>query len=72
MVYHQYIATEKGGPEVLEWQEFEPGPPQYGEVAVKVEASGVLLADVLWQLGVVHQYIAKTLTEETSIDRVAP
>ena len=52
MVYHQYIATEKGGPEVLEWQEFEPGPPQYGEVAVKVEASGVLLADVLWQLGI--------------------
>ena len=52
MIYHQYVATEKGGPEVLEWQEFEPGPPQHGEVAVKVEASGVLLADVLWQLGI--------------------
>ena len=37
---------------MLEWQEFEPDPPQYGEVAVKVEASGVLLADVLWQLGI--------------------
>ena len=37
---------------MLEWQEFEPGPPQHGEVAVKVEASGVLLADVLWQLGI--------------------
>ena len=41
MKYHRYVATDKGGPEVLEWQEFEPGPPQYGEVAVKAEASGV-------------------------------
>jgi NADPH:quinone reductase-like Zn-dependent oxidoreductase len=52
MKYHRYVATDKGGPEVLEWQEFEPGLPQDGEVAVKVEASGVLLADVLWQLGI--------------------
>ncbi len=52
MINHRYVATEKGGPEVLEWQKFEPGPPQLGEVAVKVEASGVLLADVLWQLGI--------------------
>jgi NADPH:quinone reductase-like Zn-dependent oxidoreductase len=52
MIYHRYVATEKGGPEVLEWQEFEPGPAQQGEVAIKVEASGVLLADVLWQLGI--------------------
>jgi NADPH:quinone reductase-like Zn-dependent oxidoreductase len=37
---------------VLDWQEFEPGPPQPGEVSVKVEAAGVLLADVLWQLGI--------------------
>ena len=52
MIFHRYVATEKGGPEALKWQEFEPGPPQNGEVAVKVEASGVLLADVLWQLGI--------------------
>jgi NADPH:quinone reductase-like Zn-dependent oxidoreductase len=52
MIYNRYVATAKGGPEVLEWQEFEPGPPQHGEVAVKVEASGVLLADVLWQSGI--------------------
>ena len=52
MINHRHVATEKGGPEVLEWQEFEPGPPQHGEVAVKVEAAGVLLADVLWQLGI--------------------
>ncbi len=52
MKNHRYMATDKGGPEVLEWQEFEPAFPQDGEVAVKVEASGVLLADVLWQLGI--------------------
>lgn len=52
MTYRRYVATEKGGPEVLQWQEFEPGPPQHGEVAVKVEAAGVLLADVLWQSGI--------------------
>jgi NADPH:quinone reductase-like Zn-dependent oxidoreductase len=51
-MFHRYVATEKGGPEVLEWQEFEPAPLQNGEVAVRVEASGVLLADVLWQLGI--------------------
>ncbi len=52
MKYHRYVATAKGGPDVLEWQEFEPGLPQDGEVGLKVEASGVLLADVLWQLGI--------------------
>jgi NADPH:quinone reductase-like Zn-dependent oxidoreductase len=52
MINHRYVATEKGGPEVLEWQEFEPDPPQQGDVAVKVEAAGVLLADVLWQSGI--------------------
>ena len=52
MKYHRYAAIDKGGPEVLEWQGFEPGSPQHGEVAVKAEASGVLLADVLWQLGI--------------------
>jgi len=53
MINHRHVAIEKGGPEVLEWQEFEPDPPQHGEVAVKVEAAGVLLADVLWQSGIV-------------------
>jgi NADPH:quinone reductase-like Zn-dependent oxidoreductase len=52
MTYLRYVAAEKGGPEVLEWQEFEPSPPQQGEVAVRVEAAGVLLADVLWQSGI--------------------
>jgi NADPH:quinone reductase-like Zn-dependent oxidoreductase len=50
--YHHYLATTSGGPEVLEWQDFEPTPPGEGQVAVKVEACGVLLADVLWQLGI--------------------
>jgi NADPH:quinone reductase-like Zn-dependent oxidoreductase len=51
MMWYHYVATEKGGPEVLEWQGFEARPPQDREVAVRVEAAGVLLADVLWQMG---------------------
>jgi len=50
--WHHYVATKKGGPEILEWQSFEPRPPAEREVGVRVEASGVLLADVLWQLGI--------------------
>jgi NADPH:quinone reductase-like Zn-dependent oxidoreductase len=52
MKYHHFLAITEGGPEVLDWQEFEPASPEEGQIAVKVEASGVLLADVLWQLGI--------------------
>ncbi len=52
MKWHHYVATDNGGPEVLEWQDFEPGSIKDREVAVRVEASGVLLADVLWQMGI--------------------
>lgn len=52
MKNHRYVATDRGGPEVLEWQEFEPSSPQVGEIAVEVEASWLLLADVLWQMAV--------------------
>ena len=52
MNYHQQIATEKGGPEVLSWQIFIRAAPSDGEIGVKVEAAGVLLADVLWQMGI--------------------
>jgi NADPH:quinone reductase-like Zn-dependent oxidoreductase len=52
MKWHHYVATKKGGPEVLEWQDFQPRPLKDREVTVRVEASGVLLADVLWQMGI--------------------
>ncbi len=50
--YHHYVVNAKGGPEVLEWQSFEPRPPGDREIAIRVEASGVILADVLWQSGI--------------------
>lgn len=51
MKFNQFVATEKGGPEVLAWQEQENEPIPAGYLGIKVEASGVLLADVLWQMG---------------------
>lgn len=52
MKYNQFVATEKGGPEVLAWQEEEKEPVQAGYLGINVEAAGVLLADVLWQMGI--------------------
>jgi NADPH:quinone reductase-like Zn-dependent oxidoreductase len=52
MKFNQIIATEKGGPEVLVYQEEEKKPVQAGNVGINVEAAGVLLADVLWQMGI--------------------
>ena len=51
MAYHRQIATRKGGPEVLEWQVFEPDPVGPGQLGIQVQAAGVLLGDVLWQMG---------------------
>ena len=52
MKFHQFVATEKGGPEVLAWQEEDKEPVQAGYLGINVEAAGVLLADVLWQMGI--------------------
>jgi NADPH:quinone reductase-like Zn-dependent oxidoreductase len=52
MKYNRLVATKKGGPEVLAWQEEEKGPVQAGYLGINVEAAGVLLADVLWQMGI--------------------
>jgi NADPH:quinone reductase-like Zn-dependent oxidoreductase len=49
---HHYVAKEKGGPEVLSWQAFKPAAPGKGEISVSAETAGVLLADVLWQMGI--------------------
>jgi NADPH:quinone reductase-like Zn-dependent oxidoreductase len=52
MKYNQFVATKKGGPEVLAWQEEDKEPVQAGYLGINVEAAGVLLADVLWQMGI--------------------
>ena len=51
MKYNQFVATKKGGPEVLDWQEEEKESVPEGYLGIDVEAAGVLLADVLWQMG---------------------
>ena len=44
-------AASRGGPEVLESVQVPLRNPGKGEARVRVEASGVLLADVMWQRG---------------------
>jgi NADPH:quinone reductase-like Zn-dependent oxidoreductase len=51
MKYNHYIAAKKGGPEVLVWQEKERESVPDGYLGINVEAAGVMLADVLWQMG---------------------
>jgi len=52
MTWHQYVAAGKGGPEALTWQPVTEREIGERELGVRVEAAGVLLADVLWQLGI--------------------
>ena len=51
MLYQRIVATRQGGPEVLEVVEEELPELEPGEVRIRVQAAGVLLADVLWQQG---------------------
>lgn len=51
--YQKVVAPRKGGPEILERAEVPLSPARPGEVRVRVEAAGVLLADILWQQGAV-------------------
>ena len=51
MQYKRLVAVRSGGPEVLELVEEDLSDPGAGEVRIKVQAAGVLLADILWQQG---------------------
>ncbi len=42
---------ENGGPEVLKWEEFDPGKPQAGEALVRHEAVGLNFIDVYHRTG---------------------
>jgi NADPH2:quinone reductase len=42
---------ETGGPEVLRWEEFEPGKPEAGEVLLRHEAVGLNFIDVYHRTG---------------------
>lgn len=51
--YRHQRAPTKGGPEILRFVEAPLRDARPGEARVRVEASGVLLADILWQQGAV-------------------
>ena len=45
------VMKETGGPDVLQWVEFDPGPPGKGEVLVRHEAVGLNYIDVYHRTG---------------------
>jgi NADPH2:quinone reductase len=53
MTYKRIVMPEKGDPSKLQVVEEDLSKPAPGEVRVRVQAAGVLLADVLWQQGTV-------------------
>jgi NADPH2:quinone reductase len=42
---------ENGGPEVLRWEDFDPGKPENGEVLLRHEAIGLNFIDVYHRTG---------------------
>jgi NADPH2:quinone reductase len=78
---------ETGGPEVLNWEEFDPGDPDPGEVLVRHEAVGLNFIDVYHRTGLyplpslpavpgmegagIVEKTGKGVTEVTAGDRVA-
>ena len=45
------IMHQTGGPEVLQWQPYDPGPPQAGEAVVRHDAVGLNFIDVYHRTG---------------------
>lgn len=52
-MFRQIEAARRGGPEVLAGVDRPLRDAEAGEVRIRVEAAGVLLADVMWQRGMV-------------------
>jgi NADPH2:quinone reductase len=48
---HAIVMHETGGPEVLRWERFDPGPPRPGEAVVRHEAVGLNFIDVYHRTG---------------------
>ncbi len=45
------IMHETGGPEVLRWDEYDPGQPKTGEILLRQEAIGLNFIDVYHRTG---------------------
>ena len=48
---HAVLVRQTGGPEVLAYEEYDPGPPAAGSARIKVTASGVNFIDVYFRSG---------------------
>ncbi len=48
---HAVLVRQTGGPEVLTYEEYDPGPPAAGAARVKVSAAGVNFIDVYFRTG---------------------
>jgi len=48
---HGMVVHETGGPEVLRWEEHDPGDPAPGEARVRTAAAGVNFIDVYFRTG---------------------
>ena len=48
---HAIVMHRTGGPEVLQWEPYDPGPPQAGEAVVRHEAVGLNFIDVYHRTG---------------------
>ena len=48
---HAVLVRQTGGPEVLAYEEYDPGAPDADAVRVKVTASGVNFIDVYFRAG---------------------
>jgi NADPH2:quinone reductase len=48
---HAIVMHATGGPEVLQWEPFDPGPPREGEAIVRHEAVGLNFIDIYHRTG---------------------
>ena len=48
---HAVLVRQTGGPEVLVYEDYDPGPPAAGAARIKVTASGVNFIDVYFRSG---------------------
>ena len=51
MMTHAIVMHQTGGPEVLHWEPYEPGPPKPGEALIRHEAVGLNFIDVYHRTG---------------------
>ena len=51
LMSHAVLVRQTGGPEVLVYEDYDPGPPAAGAARIKVTASGINFIDVYFRSG---------------------